>query len=257
MSRNELALSLRRGARLAGRAALDALLPPRCLACRTEVAAPGTLCPACWQKLAFLGPPHCARCGYPFPYDPGPGALCAECTRAPPLWAKARAVLRYDDASRALAVPFKHADRTDMAPALGAWLARAGAEVLADADVLVPVPLHRWRLIVRRYNQAALLAHATGRIAGIPVAPDALVRRRNTPSQGRLKPGERARNVRGAFAVRPGREDALAGRRVVLVDDVFTTGATVEACTRALRAGGAASVAVLTLARVIRPQVGA
>lgn len=250
-----LAPALRRAAGRLGRAALDTVLPPRCLSCRAEVAAPGTLCHACWQTLAFLGPPHCAGCGLPFPFDPGPGTRCADCLRDPPPWGRARAVLRYDDASRGLAVPFKHADRTDMAPALGAWLARAGAELLADADVLVPVPLHRFRLIARRYNQAALLALAAGKAAGVAVVPDALVRTRNTPSQGRLKPGERAKNVRGAFAVRPGRVEAIAGRRVVLVDDVLTTGATAEACTRALARAGAAAVDVLTLARVIRSGV--
>jgi ComF family protein len=244
--------ALRRAAGRLGRAALDAVLPPRCLSCRAEVAAPGTLCHACWQKLAFLGPPHCAACGLPFPFDPGPGALCADCLRERPSWRRARAVLRYDEASRGLAVPFKHADRTDMAPALGAWLARAGAELLADADVLVPVPLHRLRLIARRYNQAALLAIETGRAAGVAVVPDVLVRVRNTPSQGRLKPGERARNVRGAFAIRRGRGAMVKDRRIVLVDDVLTTGATVDACTRALLKAGAAAVDVLTLARVIR-----
>ncbi|MBM3488075.1 MAG: ComF family protein [Alphaproteobacteria bacterium] len=233
--------------------ALDIVLPPRCLACGTAVATQGTICAACWRGLSFLAPPLCAACGAPFPFDPSAGALCAACIAAPPAYGRARAVLRYDAGSSRIAVAFKHADRTDMAPTLGAWLVRAGAEVLDRADLLVPVPLHRWRLIARHYNQAALLAQAVGRASGIAVLPDALVRTRNTPPQVRLGQVERRRNVHGAFRVPQRREAAIAGRRIVLVDDVLTTGATVEACTRPLLRAGAVGVDVLTLARVVRP----
>ncbi len=239
--------------RLAG-VALNALLPPRCLRCPAAVDRPGTLCAACWETIRFLAPPHCTRCGFPFAYDAqaGDDALCGECTRREPAYGRARAVLRYDDASRALVLGFKHGDRTYAAPAFGRWLARAGAELLAEAELIVPVPLHWSRLLARRYNQAALLSHALGRAAGIEVAPDLLVRRRRTPSQGRLSGAARARNVRGAFAVRARSSQGLAGRHVLLVDDVLTTGATVEACARTLRRAGAAEVDVLTLARVAR-----
>jgi len=232
--------------------ALDALLPPRCLSCGTLVERPGVLCPACWKGIAFHGPPQCASCGLPFEFDLGVDALCGACAREAPPFARARAVMRYDRNSRRLLLGFKHGDRTDGAPAYGAWLARAGAELVPGADVIVPVPLHRLRLFTRRYNQAAMLAHALGREVGLPVVTNLLIRRRFTRPQGRLSPAARRRNVAGAFAVQPTSARALAGRRVLLIDDVLTTGATVSACARVLRRGGAATVDVLVLARAVR-----
>ncbi len=239
--------------RRAAEAALGLLLPPRCLVCGGVVEGAGAVCAGCWPEITFLGPPHCAACGYPFEFDPGPGALCAACAAERPSWERARAVIAYDEASRDPVLAFKHRDRIDAAPAFGTWLARAGAELLEGADMLVPVPLHRTRLLARRYNQAALLAQATAKTCAVPVASDALVRTRRTPSQGRLSASARRRNVAGAFAVRKGMKELMAGRNVVLVDDVITTGATAEACTRTLLRAGAASVDVLTLARVVRP----
>jgi ComF family protein len=235
--------------------ALDAVLPPRCLRCGVTVDAMGALCAGCWSEMAFLGPPLCACCGYPFEFDLGPGALCGACTRQMPAYGRARAVLRYDEASKDLILAFKHADRTDGAPAYGAWLARAGADLLSDAELIAPVPLHWTRLFARRYNQAALLTLALGAASGLQVVPDLLRRRRRTPSQGRLSAAARERNVAGAFVIHPRHRDTVAGRRILLVDDVLTTGATAEACARLLRRGGAADVDVLTLARVVRPNV--
>jgi ComF family protein len=238
--------------RLAGRA-LDLLLPPRCLACGAIVESQGGLCPACWKGLTFLGDPQCACCGLPLPFAIGDeDVVCGACIARPPSFARARSVLGYDDASRPLVLGFKHGDRTHHADAFGVWLARAGAALLADADLLVPVPLHRWRLFMRRYNQSALLAQAVGRRTGVAVDPDLLRRRRATPSQGGLGREERRRNVSGAFTVRPGGAGRVAGRRIVLVDDVLTTGATVDEGARVLRRAGAARVDVLTLARVLR-----
>lgn len=248
--------SLQSLVRAVPRIALNALLPPRCLSCGAGVAATGSLCAACWGGLTFLAPPLCAACGFPFDYDLGPAALCAGCSREPPAYDRARAVLRYDEASRGLLLRFKHGDRTEGAPAYGQWLSRAGAELIDAAEAVLPVPLHRWRLFSRRYNQSALLAQALGRASGLPVLPDALRRTRNTPSQGRLSIAARQRNVAGAFAVDPRARARLEGRRVLLVDDVLTTGATVEACARSLKRAGAAGVDVLTLARVVRPQQG-
>ncbi len=241
-----------RAAMAAGRRVIDVLLPPRCLACGEIVAADGALCPACWSTVAFIAPPCCRRCGVPFAFDPGAGVECGECARRPPPFDRARSALRYDDASRPLILGFKHADRTHAAPAYGAWMARAAGPLLAEAEVIVPVPLHWTRLVRRRYNQAALMALAMGRIGGRPVVADALVRRRRTPSQGMMRRLGRFRNVAGAFAIHPRRAAGIAGKRVLLVDDVLTTGATVEACIRALRAAGAAAVDVVTLARVVR-----
>lgn len=239
------------GAARLGRLLLDAVLPPLCLKCHAVVAEPGTLCPACWQRIGFLAPPWCACCGRPFEVDPGPEARCGACLTRPPGFDRARAVLRYDDESRPLLLRLKHGDRLEGAGAYAHWMARAGADLLDGADLLVPVPLHRWRLALRRYNQAAVLALALGRRSGVAVAPDLLRRPRATPSQGHLGPEARRRNVAGAFTLARGAA-GLAGRRVVLIDDVMTTGATVEECARVLRRGGAASVAVLTLARALR-----
>ena len=230
---------------------LDSVLPPRCLKCGELVEAQGGLCPACWQGLSFLTPPACACCGQPFEFDQGAGALCAACLAAPPPFDRARAVFRYDAASRDLILAFKHADRTSSAPAFAAWLARAGAELLADTDLIVPVPLHWSRLFARRYNQSALLALALGRLTGKTVMPDLLIRRRATQKQGKLGRLARTRNVAGAFALHPGRAEHARGQRILLVDDVVTTGATIAGCARALRQGGVGGVDVLALARVI------
>jgi ComF family protein len=246
----QLSATLPAQLRRIGRAVVDGILPPRCLACGTIVDEPDALCGPCWAAMTFFAPPWCAVCGLPFPHPMGKDAVCADCARGRPSWDRARAVLRYDKHSRRLVLALKHADRTHLAGALGGWMRRAGAEVLDGADLVLPVPLHWTRLFARRYNQAGLLAHAIRAAGGPPVAPDWLVRRRRTPSQGRLGATARARNVRGAFALRPGR--SIRGKRIVLIDDVLTTGATVEECARVLRRGGAEFVGVLTLARALR-----
>jgi len=239
--------------RRAGQRLLDAILPPLCLGCGEIVATPGALCSACWQHFSFIAPPHCDRCGVPFTRDPTAGALCVDCLTRPPRFRQARAALVYDDRSRRLVLPLKHGDRTDMARACGTWMARAGADLVAAADLVAPVPLHWRRLFTRRYNQAALLARTIARDGKVKLAPDLLQRARWTGSQAGLKAKERRRNVRQAFEVHPRWRTALAGRTVLLVDDVLTTGATVDACAVALRRCGAAHVDVLTLARVVRP----
>lgn len=235
--------------------AINVLLPPQCLGCARMVDKPGTLCGPCWERVDFLGPPLCARCGYPFEFDHGEDALCGDCVRQPPAFDRARAVVRYDEASRDLILGFKHADRTYAAPAFAGWMARAGAALLAEAEVIAPVPLHRLRLFSRRYNQAALLAHGLSRASGVGIVPDLLVRKKHTRPQGRLSRSQRALNIQGAFAVKAGRKADLKGRRVLLIDDVLTTGVTAAACAKALRRAGAGAVDVLTLARVVRPKV--
>jgi ComF family protein len=235
--------------------ALDVLLPPRCLGCGVTVEQNGLLCTACWSGLSFIAPPLCECCGLPFAFQAPERTRCAGCIASPPEFARARAVLVYDDPSRRLVLGFKHADRLEAAPAFGRWLARAGVELVAEADLIAPVPLHRWRLFQRRYNQAGILAYALARAVAaerpdLAVVPDLLVRRRRTPSQGGLGRAGRQRNVAGAFALRSGRADQVRGRRVLLIDDVHTTGATLGECARVLRRAGAASVDALTLARV-------
>ncbi len=231
---------------------LDALLPHRCLSCGTLVEAAGVLCPECWLGIEMLGPPQCDACGLPFEYDMGEGTVCGACARERPPFERARAALLYNERSRDLVLAFKHADRTEGAATFARWMIRAGEDLVAGADIVVPVPLHWSRLFARRYNQAALLAQAIGREAGIEAGVDVLVRRRRTPSQGRLGRSARRRNVTGAFAVPPRRRSVIADRRVLLVDDVMTTGATVAACAKVLLRAGAASVDVLTMARVVR-----
>jgi len=241
----------------AGRALLDLLLPPRCVACDASVAAPGLLCPDCFRMTGFITEPFCTRCGVPFANAALGGLehLCPACRATPPIFRRARAALRYDAQGRRLILPFKHADRTELASVLAPHMARAGAALLRDADLLVPVPLHRGRLFRRRYNQAALLATAVGRIAGRPSLPDALVRQRATASLGEKSATERAAEVAGAFAVRRSRVAQVIGKRVLLVDDVMTSGATANACAAVLLAAGATSVDVLAAARVPDPRL--
>jgi ComF family protein len=234
------------------RTVLDAVLPPRCLKCGDIVSQANGLCPDCWRKLTWLGAPCCACCGQPFPFDAGPESLCGACLQRRPAYDRARAVFRYDDESRDLVIGLKHADRTESVPALAGWMSRAGAGLLENAELIVPVPLHWTRLASRRFNQAALLAQAIGRTAGLPVLPEALCRRRATRSQGHLGRLARFRNVKGAILVAEGRAAAVTNRRILLIDDVITTGATVESAAKALISAGARGVDVLALAKVVR-----
>ncbi len=245
---------LNRMVRGAGRAFLDLVLPPLCLKCREPVAEPQSVCATCWNALRFLSAPHCAQCGLPFPHALGEGIKCAACIARPPPFLRARAALAYDDASRDLILSFKHGDRLEAVPLFARWIVAAGGDALAAADILVPVPLHWLRLASRRYNQAAVLAHAISKLTSIPVETSALVRTRRTPSQGEMPSARaRAKNVVRAFAVAENAKPHLSGRKIVMVDDVLTTGATLSACTKVLNRAGAASVSVITLARVVRP----
>jgi len=218
-------------ARSALRRMLDLALPPLCAACREPVEGRG-LCPACWSKLSFITRPFCERLGTPFVYDPA---------------------VRFDEISRALVHALKYSDRLDLAPMMGRWLSQAGRELLAEADALVPVPLHWRRLWARRFNQSAMLAAAVSSQTGVPIATGALKRVKPTAQQVGLSRTERAANVQGAFRVPKDGKAAVTGRRLVLVDDVLTSGATVDGCARALLRGGAASVDVLVFARVAEP----
>ncbi len=233
-------------------AALDLALPRLCPACREPVGGPG-LCPACWSKLHFITKPYCERLGIPFVYDPGPGILSMEAIANPPAYRRARAAVRFDEISRALVHALKYGDRLDLAPMMGRWIARAGRELLAEADVIVPVPLHWRRLWARRFNQSAQLAAAVAAASGVPMVSNALKRTKSTAQQVGLTRPQRAANIQGAFRVPPEGTAAVVGRRLVVVDDVLTSGATVEGCARALLRAGAANVDVLVFARVADP----
>ena len=232
-----------------GRSLLNVLLPPQCLCCDALVAAQGQLCGDCFGQTDFITEPICTRCGVPFAATaPSIGdLLCPGCTAAPPVFHHARAALRYNARGRQLVLPLKHADRPEMAAALAPHMARAGAALLSVADLLVPVPLHRLRLFRRRYNQAALLAQALSRLTGVPAAVDALLRHRATAPLGDKSAAERAAAVQDVFAVRRTHAARLAGQRVVLIDDVMTSGATANACATVLLAAGAGAVDVRSL----------
>jgi len=238
----------------AGRWLLDLLFPPLCAACRAPVGTAHNLCAGCWSRVSFLDGPGCATCGFPFEFDPGSGALCAACQAHPPAFERALAVMRYDPESRDQVLALKRADRLDLVPPFSRWLDRAGKPLLTQADVIVPVPLHWRRLWQRRYNQSALLAQGLAKLSGKPCDVLVLRRVRPTKSQGEMPSAKaRRRNVRGAFRIDPRRRGRIRDRTVLLVDDVYTTGSTLDACARALKAAGAAKVLVLTLARVVRP----
>jgi ComF family protein len=232
------------------RRTLDVALPSLCPACREPVGGSG-LCASCWAKLSFIAPPYCERLGIPFAYDPGPGVLSMQAIADPPAYQRARAAVRYDEIARILVHALKYGDRHDLAPTMGRWMARAGRELLEGADALVPVPLHWRRLWARRFNQSALLAKAIAQQTGVAVTDGALKRVKATAQQVGLTRAERALNVQGAFRVPADGKAAVAGRRVVLVDDVLTSGATSDACARTLLRAGAHGVDVVVFARVV------
>lgn len=234
---------------------LDTLFPPRCFTCGELVGEHGNLCATCWNGVDFIAAPLCARCGVPFATDAGEQGECLPCLTTPPAYATARAVFRYEGASRRLITGYKYHDRTLATPMFARWLARAGAEQLAVAEVVIPVPLHPLRLLRRRYNQSALLARELGKLADKQVLPAGLTRTRHTPQQTGLSREERQHNVQGAFTVPPRHHPQIRGRAVVLVDDVLTTGATLDACARALQEAGATAVHVLVLARTAAEDV--
>ncbi|HVU19246.1 MAG TPA: ComF family protein [Rhizomicrobium sp.] len=234
--------------------ALDLLYPPLCIGCRAQVSEPGRLCASCWKDIDFLEGPVCLCCGLPFDLDPGTDTLCAACMADPPSFDRARAVMRYDDKSRGPILALKHGDRLDLVPGFARWLERSGRALIDEADIIVPVPLHPRRLWSRRFNQAAELARRLGAFTGKAVEPMALRRIRPTPSQGVMPSAKaRRRNMRGAFQVPESYQTEIRNRAILLVDDVLTTGATVDACARVLKRAGAQKVHVLALARVVRP----
>ena len=243
----------------AARSGLDLLLPPQCLACRTLVDRPGLLCAKCFAGAQTIAPPFCRSCGVPLPSAANVSGLpaidmsCGRCLTEPPVFTRARSVFIYDEVARRLVHDLKYGDRLEGRASFGAWLARAGGEYATQADLIVPVPLHYFRLVRRRYNQAAVLAKALSQSVRRPLAVDAVRRIRPTKSQTGLSAAERASNLRRAFAVRNKWLPRVKGAQIVLVDDVMTTGATANACARALKRAGAAEITVLTLARVKEP----
>lgn len=233
------------------------LFPPVCPSCRRLVAEPFTLCGGCWPKLRFIERPWCEVLGTPFSHEIGDGILSADAIASPPPFARARSAVAYDGVARQMVLNLKFGDRTELAPTMARWMMRPGAELLAEADAIAPVPLHRGRFLRRRFNQSAELARALGALSGRPFLPDAVARVRATRQQVGLGAREREDNVRGAFRVPPASEISVRGRRILIVDDVYTTGTTVSAVAKALKKAGAAEVDVLTFARVLPGASGA
>jgi ComF family protein len=232
------------------RRALEVVYPPQCVACEGGTDAPFCLCPACWGQMPFITRPYCARLGTPFAVDFGAAMLSPAAIADPPRFDAARAVALHDGVARELVSRFKYGERLDLARFMAPLMVQAGQDVLKGASLLVPVPMHPRRLLSRRYNQAALLANAIGERTGIPVNLDALMRRRNTPQQVGLNRAARRSNLAAAFRLKPGAEMVFSGAHVVLIDDVRTTGATLNACAHLLRKGGASRIDVLTFTLV-------
>jgi len=232
----------------------DLMFPPRCAGCGDATLQAHALCPECWRSAGFIEGPVCEHCGAPVPdaTGHGQGLVCDDCVRFPPPWQRGRAALVYDGTGRRAVLALKHGDRTDLVRPLAAWMVRAGRPLLAERPLVVPVPLHRWRLARRMYNQSAELAHAIARLAGLSVCPDLLRRIRATGSQDGRSRADRFANLEGAIHVNPRHLPALFGQRVLLIDDVMTTGATLSTCARVCLDAGAAAVDVLVAARVTR-----
>lgn len=243
-------LSLAQGVASSLLYAADLALPPICIACGALLDRHGVLCPACWSGVNFIRPPLCDRLGLPLPFDAGGVMISAAALASPPEYGRARAAAHYDGVMRNLIHALKYNDRHEGLGFFGKLLQEAGRGLLAEAEVIVPAPLYRLRLVSRRFNQSALLAKQLARETGLPAELMALQRVKRTQSQVGLTLDQRKRNVAGAFRVKEGHKDKIAGRRVLLIDDVITTGATADACARTLKRAGAAGVDVLALALV-------
>lgn len=226
--------------------AVDYALPPRCPGCGAIVGEDFAFCLSCWGGMEFLSEPCCARCGVPFPHEMGEGAECGSCMADPPSWDSARAVLAYGDVARTVALRLKYGRRIGLARLIARQMLR---HVGTEETLIVPVPLHRWRLWSRGFNQSALIADHLGRLTGWPVDRQALRRMKRTAPLRGMNPKARAKMVRGAFAL--GEGQGVKGRRVLLIDDVHTSGATAAACAKVLKRGGAAEVRLLCWARVL------
>lgn len=227
------------------------LFPNVCLSCSGQVTKQGTLCADCWSKLHFIEKPYCDVLGTPFGMDFGPSMVSAEAIANPPRFTRARAATIHVNIARQLVSRLKYGDRTDLAPWMSDWMIRAGSELLAETELIVPIPLHSRRYFSRRYNQAAELARSIAQKTNIPFAPESILRKKVTQNQVGLTRNQRLENVRNAFKIPPASEILLSGKTVLLIDDVFTTGATANAASKALLRAGAAKINLLTFSQAV------
>ena len=234
-----------------GSFAVNAVFPARCPSCNVHVEEHGKLCTECWKRVTFISEPQCTCCGNPFAFPMDAGSLCGECIQELPPFAKARAVFKYDEHTAKFITGFKFHDRTFMGPVLARWMAQSGRELLAEAEVIMPVPLHRRRLWERKFNQSAMLVQHIAKLSHKTAELEGLVRTRYTTPQSELTRKQRLKNVRGAFSVNPKRVAQVQDKNVLLVDDVMTTGSTLKACAKVLLKAGAKQVNVLTAARTV------
>ena len=244
-------LSPTRLARATASRLADLLIPPVCLSCHEPLAGHNNLCATCWRQVSFITHPRCDRLGIPLPFDPGNETILSAAALAyPPLYDRARAVAHYSDVMRKLIHSFKYTDQHTPRHLFTRWLQQAGRELLHEDSLIIPVPLHRRRLLARRFNQSAILAQDLANAAQLRYEPAALIRKRKTASQVGLTRDQRRRNLQGAFAVTKHGAARIKDRAILLVDDVITTGTTITACARNLKRAGAATVDVIVLAMV-------
>lgn len=229
---------------------LNFIVPPICPICKKRVLFSHGLCSECFSKIHFICHPYCEICGKPFEFDIPEETRCGMCCKKNPIFTKARSAFIYDSFSAKLILAFKHSDHLELTPLLTNLLYRSGMDLFAQTDLIIGVPLHRFRYIKRKYNQADVLAKALSEKVHIPYRSDILIRKRATKSQGHMKVNERKRNVLGAFDVK--NRSLIHGKNILIIDDVFTTGATINECSKTLLKYGAAKVFVLTLARVVK-----
>lgn len=238
-----------------GQKTLDFILPPLCLQCHTLVLQQGGLCASCWQKISFISKPFCKSCGFPFDLPLELESICGPCAREKPPFTRARAAVYYNEISKPLILRFKHGDALHMTPLFTEWLYQAGQDLFEQAEYIAPIPLHWSRLVYRGYNQAAILSHKLSKKTKITHAPDLLKRKKRTPSQGTLTAKERDKNVSNAFKLNKKYDQFVRDKHILLIDDVLTSGATVQACAKVLKKSGAKQVDILTLARVIKSEI--
>lgn len=239
---------------------IDLILPPKCLSCSALINEAHNICADCWKELHFISEPRCASCGYPFgsemshiDFSTIGESLCGACQKKPRIFDKAISALRYDDHSKKMIIGFKHHDKLEYATFFAKLLRQAGTKIFDDIDIIIPVPLHKKRLFKRRFNQSAIVSNILSNYIEKPHEPTILIRSKNTPPQtGNMN--KRSKNVQGAFKVVSKYKGKLTGKNILLIDDVFTTGATIENCSKSLKKAGAGKIYVLTIFRVIAPR---